>query len=316
MTEKVNLTWVVAHEPLHLFLRTANAFKNIIEEQTNGRINVTILTKSEFYNDPNAANRRGFFSDLVNNRFQMAQFQTTALGTKYKNFHIFDLPFLFKDHAHATRVLDGSIGENLLDLLSKNTKVRGLAFTYSGGFRVMVSNSPIKNLEDIKGKTISCSESPIAEEIYNILGANPVLDRSGHDLSVHFDENPDIDFDGGETTLVRFDRVKEKTPYITNTKHSLFLTTIVISNEFWDSLSNEDKELFKDAAKKTALAERQETITDSEAFVDESKSRCAGFFEFTKEEMVKFKEATLEIYSSELLKKLFIPAIVKKIRTA
>ena len=34
MTNKVNLTWVVAHEPLHLFLRIANTFKNIIEEQT------------------------------------------------------------------------------------------------------------------------------------------------------------------------------------------------------------------------------------------------------------------------------------------
>jgi TRAP-type C4-dicarboxylate transport system substrate-binding protein len=315
MSEKVNLNWVVAHEPLDLFLRSANTFKDIIEKETNGRIKINVQTKSEFFNTPQDQKVK-FYRALRENKFQMAQFQTTAIGSHYDNFFVFDLPFLFKDHEHAKRVLDGSIGENLLDLLSKNTGMRGLAFTYSGGFRIMVSNSPIKNLDDIKQKTLSCAESPITQEMYNILGANTVLDEEGDDLSKHFERMVDIDFDGGETTLVRFDKVKDKTPFITNTQHSLFLTTIVISNDFWNNLSEEDKNLFKQTAKKTALMERQETIADSVKFVEDSKNRCAGFFEFSVDEINKFKELTKEIYNSNLVKKMFTPALVKKILTA
>jgi len=299
-----------------LFLRSAKTFKEIIEFKSNGRIQIEILTKSEFFNNQKYINSGSFYKSLKNDNFQMAQFQTTAIGTKYKNFHIFDLPFLFKDHEHASRVLDGSIGKNLLDLLGKNIGIQGLAFTYSGGFRIMVSNQPIKTLNDIKDKTLSCSESPITKQMYQLLGANVILDEDGDDLSVHFNRNLDINFDGGETTLVRFDKVKNKTPFITNTKHSLFLTTIVINNQFWDTLSNEDKLLFKTTAKKTALIERNETIEDSKNFEENSAEKCNGMFEFSEQEMKKFKELTSTIYSSEITKELFTPALVKKILVA
>jgi TRAP-type C4-dicarboxylate transport system substrate-binding protein len=312
----ITCRWVVAHEPLDLFLRSANIFKNIIEKESNGRIKIEVYTKSEFDNENNLDQNQGLYRALEDNKFEMAQFQTTAVGTHYKNFFVFDMPFLFKNHDHATRVLDGAIGENLLELLSKNTSMRGLAFTYSGGFRVMVSNQPLTGLDDIKGKTVSCAESPITEKIYDILGANTILDDSGDDLSAHFARMKDINFDGGETTLVRFDKVKDKTPYITNTQHSLFLTTIVVSNEFWDTLSDSDKKIFKDTAKKTALIERTETINDSARFVEESKERCKGFFEFNADEMVKFKNLTSQIYKSDLVKNIFTPALLKKIVAA
>jgi TRAP-type C4-dicarboxylate transport system substrate-binding protein len=314
MTEtSINCRWVVAHEPLNLFLRSANTFKNIIEKETSGRINIEVLTRKEFFSNPSYNHSASFYKSLRDNKFQMAQFQTTAIGSKFNNFYIFDMPFLFQDHDHASRVLDGSIGENLLELLGKNTAMRGLAFTYSGGFRIMVSNQPLKKIDDIKGKTVSCSESPITKKVYDILGANAILDEHGDDLSAHFERMKDINFDGGETTLVRFDKVKHKTPFITNTNHSLFLTTIVISNDFWNSLSENDQKLFKETAKKTALIERTETIKDSEKFVEQSKNRCSGFFEFGVDEMKKFKEMTSEIYKSELVKNLFAPTLLKKI---
>jgi len=315
MSEEINLTWVVAHEPLELYLRSVKTFKEIIESESDNRIKINILTKEEFCNQFDIK-KYGFMRAIIKNEIQMGQFQTTAIGSKYKNFHLFDLPFLFRDHEHARKVLDGSIGENLLELLGKNTGMRGLAFTYSGGFRIMVSSKPIKTLTDIKNKILSISESPITQKMYDLLEGITVLDKEGDDLSTHLNNNPDIDFDGGETTLVRFDKVKEKTPFITNTKHSLFLTTIVISEIFWNTLSEEDKILFKNAAKKTALLERTETIEDSKNFELDAKNRCEGFFQLSDSEIQKFKDLTSEIYKSDLVKNIFSPVVLKKIIAA
>jgi TRAP-type transport system periplasmic protein len=60
-----------------------------------------------------------------------------------------DLPFVFADHDHATRVFEGEVGEELLNKITETSNVRGMAFTYSGGFRNIVSNKAAKSLKDL-----------------------------------------------------------------------------------------------------------------------------------------------------------------------
>ena len=70
-------------------------------------------------------------------KIEMSQMYTTWLAEKYEqDFLAFDLPFLFKDHDHAARVFEGPIGKKMLDGYNlQGSKVQGLAFTYSGGYK-------------------------------------------------------------------------------------------------------------------------------------------------------------------------------------
>ncbi|MEY4432903.1 MAG: hypothetical protein RLZZ44_1033 [Bacteroidota bacterium] len=314
MSEKLNVKWVVAHEPIDLFLKSAKRFSEIIANLSNGRIEVEVLTQKEWKQKYNIDENVKVFGSLKKNDIQMGQYQTTFLGTLYKNYNILDMPFLFKDHEHVDRVLNGRIGDNLLRLLGKESPLTGLAFTYSGGFRIMINKEPITKLEEFKNKNITCVPSPVITEIFKTIGANVI-----HDESWGIDEQFDIanasidEIDSSETTFVRYSKVKNKFPYIVDSKHSLFLTTIVINNDFYNGLSEEYKEIFTLAAKEAALIERKQTIADSEDFVKNHKELCSGLFEFSSEDIEKFKLATRSLYNSNFAKDFFTPGLLKKI---
>ena len=125
MTDSIiNCLWVVAHEPIELFLKGARTFKSLIEKESNGRIQIQIMTRTEFQNTFNNGKDDVFYRHLKDGKFQMGQFPTTALGSRNKDFYVFDMPFLFRDHEHAKSVLDGEIGERMLESLAEQSAVR------------------------------------------------------------------------------------------------------------------------------------------------------------------------------------------------
>jgi TRAP-type C4-dicarboxylate transport system substrate-binding protein len=72
------------------------------------------------------------------------------LAEKYEHDLLsLDMPFIFEDHDHATRVLEGEVGEFLLNKITEKSNVRGMAFTYSGGFRNILSSKKVSTLQGL-----------------------------------------------------------------------------------------------------------------------------------------------------------------------
>jgi TRAP-type C4-dicarboxylate transport system substrate-binding protein len=149
MKQTINIKWVIAHDPLYLFIRAAEFFQEAVNKKSNKyQVDVEIMTPTQYaekYNSgdcampDNDAARIDEVSRLMDeNKIQMSQLVTTNLAAMYnKDMHVLDMPFLFRDHDHATRVLEGAPGKQLLAGLAKTSPLRGLAFTYSGGFHVL-----------------------------------------------------------------------------------------------------------------------------------------------------------------------------------
>jgi TRAP-type C4-dicarboxylate transport system substrate-binding protein len=147
MKEVVNIKWVIAHDPLYLFIRAAGYFQEAVNKKSDKyEVRVEIMTPTDYatkYNNGaialagNDAARVDELSKLMDDgKIQMSQMVTTNLAAAYnKDMHVLDMPFLFRDHDHATEVLEGAPGKQLLAGLAKNSPMRGLGFTYSGGFR-------------------------------------------------------------------------------------------------------------------------------------------------------------------------------------
>lgn len=62
---------------------------------------------------------------------------------------VFDIPFIFKDTAHAYRVLDGKIGQEIMDKLGE-FGFKGLAY-WDTGWRADNSRQPVHTPADVKG---------------------------------------------------------------------------------------------------------------------------------------------------------------------
>lgn len=148
------IRWVIAHEPLALFLRAAEDFQTYLNEaQSVEKIEVEVMTLAEYstrYNDGVEVTKHDLLDLMESGQIEMSQMYTTWLAENYNHDMLaLELPFLFENHEHATRVLEGEVGEYLLDKTTENSNVRGMAFTYSGGFRNVLSNKKVNSLKDL-----------------------------------------------------------------------------------------------------------------------------------------------------------------------
>ena len=317
MSNTTKIRWVIAHEPLNLFLRAAEDFERRVNEQQNEhKIEVEIMTLSEYsqrYNDGVIVTKHDLLDLMESGKIEMSQMYTTWLAEKYEqDFLVFDLPFLFKDHDHATRVLEGNIGETLLAKLTHKSNVRGLSFTYSGGFRQMISNKRVSTLEELAGTPVRSNRNPVAQATISALGMKPVVAEVEDLRQVVVDGAAE----GGETNYPRVYplRQNEVTKTVIDTGHSLFLTSMIIGDRFWDGLSPAVQDVIKQAAVLAGREERAETIRDG----DRAEQRLiaeegANIVKWTQEQREAAKIALSGVYDQ--FSDTFTPGLVDSVRT-
>lgn len=290
---KYKVKWILAHEPARVFLKAANEFSKKIEEKSKGQITVEVVnpenTQDEKYKNIDV---KSAFELVQSGELQMSQTYTTYLGNYDKQMWILDLPFLFKNHEHASTVLDGKIGKKILAGLSV-AKVEGLAFTYSGGYRIIPSQTKALNTaSSFKGEKIAVTaDSPVAQSYLKELQAEPipVADATLSDGKMG---------DAFETTYARLsDKKHTQMKYLNETEHSLFLTSILINKKFYESLPKKYQKLISETAIEVAKFEREESLRDNE----KTKEKFINQFDLklvtmNAEETEKMKKASLPVY--------------------
>jgi hypothetical protein len=307
-----NIKWVLAHEPIELFIRAAEVFAKEVNAKAPGQLNIEVMTLSEYadkYNNGVAVDKHSLVDLLDSGKIEMSQTYTVTLGEIDKDFQALDLPFLFKDHDHAARVFEGEIGQSLLAGLSKKVGVKGLAFTYSGGFRVMPGNESVNRIEDLRGMKVRTSHSPVAIDTFKVLGAD-VVPMEIEELS---DNLADVTVTVGESTYPRVYALgQDKVSKVVNhTEHSLFLTSILIGESFWETLSPELQAIVSDAALAAAKYERELSVEDVRLTRERCQKDGIVLNDMSKEEQARFKKATESIYDK--YKDYFTPGLVEGI---
>jgi len=307
------IRWVIAHEPIDLFLRAANRFSKQVKEQTNGAIDIEVLSLTDYakkYNNGKKVTKHDLLQLMEDGTVEMSQMYTTWLGHYNKDMFVLDLPFLFRDHEHADRVLEGEIGEYLLEGLEQSSAVRGLAFTYSGGFRIVPSQQEYATVDAFKGAKIRTARSPVAVDTFLAVGATPID-------TVELEEMNEAAragiIDAGESTFVRVIPLEQDKSfaYVNDTAHSLFLTSIIVANGFWDTLDLATQEIMKDAALNAARIERRESVVDVASVKETLGDRVV---EMSADETAKFKTATEVVYTKYT--DYFSNDLINKIKSA
>ena len=296
-----------------MFLRAAEKFAAEVSEKTHGKIAIEVLGLTEYtekYLNGQTLDRYKI-KDLVNDgTIEMSQMYTTTLGLVDQDMFVLDMPFLFTDHAHAARVLDGAVGQQLMDQLAEKSEIKGLAFTYSGGFRAIVGNKVIEAVEDLHGMKVRVAHSPVAEATIRAFGAEPVVLPIEQLAGALGDKSVDC----GESTYPRIYSMKqnETASVINHTEHSLFLTTIIMNKGLWNELTVEQQKIFADAALSAAHVERAESLED----IDRTRTRAKldGIQVVDLDDSVKnqLQELSASVYTK--LDSYFKPGLVDQIR--
>ena len=312
MKQTHTVRWVLYHEPLELFIRTAEAFAKEIAILTDGRINIEIYTLPEYAAKFTNGTEFDPMTLMENNDIEMTQVQVGQLGQwNATDMFALELPFLFSSHEHATRVLEGEIGQSLLSGLTETTPTTGLAFTYSGGYRCIASDRLVKTVEDLKNLEIITYLNPVMVDTATAFGCIPVPIHNG--TLEEADRAIKMTTSAVETTLPRYE--KEANPelhkYVANTKHSMYLTSIIVNTEFWNTLSDEDQAAMRQAALITSRLEREWSVNDANEIsdsVEKQKSLGINFSEFDVEATAELKALSQPIIDK--YKEFFTPGLV------
>lgn len=290
-TEKTfKLRWVMAHEPIKVFERAARHFSDEVKRETNGKVIIEIVD-GKTLNGGRPLTADQAFQMVKKGEVDITQTYTTYLGNHNAKFWTLDLPFMFKNHEHAAKVLQGKPGDQLLASLS-DFNMQGLAFTYSGGYMIVPTHSkPIKSVADLKGLKVRINNnSPVGAAFMKSLGAVPVL-TSG-------EITPDSD--GFETTFPRFvelgSKIQDNNKIINDLQHSLFLTAVMINKQVFNSMPAAYQESIRKASKKAAELEREDSVKD--AIEAKAKFIKDGYQVVTMDpaELEKMKQSAAPIY--------------------
>tara|TARA_R110002126_G_scaffold287820_1_gene440866 strand:- start:312 stop:1292 length:981 start_codon:yes stop_codon:yes gene_type:complete len=326
MSEPIKITWLLYHQPVELFLRTAKSFAKEITKLTDGRIEVDIYTLEDYCNEHHGGKLLDPISLMESGKVHMSQTQVGFIGHwGAEDFYALEMPFLFDSHEHASRVLEGEIGENMLNSLAENSPVRGLAFTYSGGFRCIASNKPITQASDLEGLHMSVKTNPVFTDTAHAFGCKTTaLIESAYIDYLDEIHNPNgetkASSDLFQTTAIRFNHDVDPNhmPYVLDSKHSMYLTSILVSESFWKMLTEEEQVLFKKAAFEAARLEREWSVRDGDEILKtlqiQSKMGIKGITNFDSDQIDILKQKAKPVYAK--YENIFTPGLLDSIRAA
>ena len=190
--------------------------------------------------------------DLVNT-------STGPVGNFVPEVKIVDIPFLFRDYDHARKVMDGPIGQ---DILSKFPSKGLIALGWTeNGFRHMTNNKrDIVKPSDAAGRKMRTMETKVHMDGYRTFGilptpmAFPELFGALQQGTVDGQENP--------IPVILSSKFAQVQKHLSLTGHVYSPALLLMSPKIWAKLSDADKNIFTEAAKKAGAAQRKKVNDD------------------------------------------------------
>lgn len=278
-----------------------DTFAREVEKRTNGRYKI-----QPFYAGALGAERESV--EAVQLGTQELTFTSSGPVPNFvPETKILDVPFLFRDYAHARAVLDGPIGDELLAKFPAKGMV-ALAWG-ENGFRHMTNNRrPINTPEDLRGLKLRTMENPVHVQAYKGFGIIPTPMA----FTEVFTALQQGTVDGQENPLsvivsAKFDQVQK---YLTLTGHVYSPCVFLMNKDAFDKLSAADKKNFIDAAKEGVKANRARVDADEKTAVADLRAKGMNVVENV--DKAKFQSALAPIYAD--FAKQFGQANIDRIR--
>ncbi|SHN82147.1 TRAP transporter substrate-binding protein [Bradyrhizobium erythrophlei] len=221
-----------------------------LSEATQGRLSI------QMYPSMQLGGEKETIEQTQIGAIQMSRVSVGTMGPIVDDINVINMPFLFKNTAHANKMMDGPIGQELLDKItaSPNANLVALCWMDSGARSLYNTKHPIKTIEDVKGLKFRVIGNPIFVDMMNALGGNGVA--MGYDQVFSALQTGVID--GAENNMPSyvFSNHYTAAKHVSLTEHLIIPEMLVFSKRVWNTLSADDQGLIKKFAREAQLEER------------------------------------------------------------
>ncbi|WP_261133431.1 TRAP transporter substrate-binding protein [Bacillus sp. Marseille-Q3570] len=268
----------------HQYHIAAEKFKELVEEKTGGSVKV------EIHGNATLGSEADVIEQVMDGSVDMT---TVAADSSFANtvpeMNVFGIPYLFDDEEHVYNTLDGEIGKELLGKVDEHN-MKGLGY-WEVGFRHLTNNKKeIDTPDDVKGLKVRVQPAPVWESHMKAFGASPTP-VDFNELYSALDQGV---VDGQENPLPTIDSMKfyEVQKYVALTAHTYSPAVVVMSNNAWGKLDEDQQKLVEEAVSETTKYHR-ETLAKKEQEI-QNKLEENGVT-FTEPDRDAFREATKDV---------------------
>lgn len=243
----LKIGWVTPDSPRDPYATGAHTFKNAVERQSKGRIDVQLFPNRQL------GDEKPMLEGLRFGTIDAAVITNAVVAQIEPAFQVNDLPFLFSNEAQAHHVLDGKVGQTL----AKKLEAKGIVALgfMEGGFRQMINNvRPVGRPADVKGVKYRVMQNPVYIDMFSSLGGSAVPMAWGETFTAVQQGT----IDGLEIPIAVIDSSKynEVTKYLSLTNHTYSMIALLMSKKTFDKLPADLKNVVREAGRTAVGAQR------------------------------------------------------------
>ncbi|MDZ4396347.1 TRAP transporter substrate-binding protein [Hydrogenophaga sp.] len=244
--------------------RATKVFSDEVEKASGGKMKIRAIGAAALGSDVQMQQA------LIGGAQEMMVGSTATLVGITKEMAIWDTPFLFDNAKEADVVLDGPVGQKVMDKLQEKGLV-GLVY-WENGFRNLSNNKrAVTRLEDMDGIKLRVMQNNVFIDSFKTLGANAVplpfseLFTALETKTVDGQENP--------YNTILSSKFYEVQKYLTVTNHVYSPWIVLVSKKYWDGLSKDEQKVLMDAAIKSRDFERKDTRAEADKALADLKGK-------------------------------------------
>lgn len=282
--ETVELSWYVGEPESHAWSQVSYDIAKEIEEKTNGALKIKVYPGATLGTQAEAL-------DML--RTGSLAFEVTGpsiLASFCDQVQVYSLPYAFDNAEQAYDYFASEGSQKMYNETVLNASgVRTLDVWYYGDRNLTISGVEPTTPADLAGLSVRCMDTPIAKTVVAALGGNPVpINMSELYLSLQTgvvvgEENP--------VPTIIAQKFYEVQDAVVLTKHSVHLGTVEVSEQIWQSLTEEQRQIITEV-----LAKYRPIIEDRI-----NKETEEGL-EFLKEQGMKVIEPDVEAFKANAAK--------------
>jgi tripartite ATP-independent transporter DctP family solute receptor len=265
-----------------------------LEKATNGKYAIQMFPSMQL------GGEKEMIEQAQVGALQIARISVGPMGPIVDELNVFNMPFVFRDEAHMRKVIDGPIGREMLDKLSKDARSRLVALGWmDAGTRNVYSDKPVTKPTDLKGMKIRMMGNPIFVETMNAMGGNGIA-MGFNELHQALQTGVVDGAENNEPTL--FAQNHYQTPkgkVYSLTGHLIIPEIFVFSKVSWDKLPQADQDLIRKFSREAQLEQRQ--LWDKYVSEATAKLKAAGvkFVPADKEAFFKATQPVRDKYGAK-----------------
>ncbi len=270
--------------------QAAQKWADLVEERSNGEITLRVSPNAQLV----AGDQTKEFSAMRSGLIDMAVGSTINWSPQVPELNLFSLPFLMADSADLDAITQGDAGEQAFGAIEKRGIVP-LAWGENGFREISNSVKPVKTPADLKGLKIRVVGSPLFQDTFTALGANPTQ-MSWADAkpalttgAVDGQENPLSVFD-----VARVDQVGQK--HLTLWHYMADPLIFAVNQRVWKELPEADRELLRQAAIDAGKWEIELSRNAEAKRLEDIRARGVEVTELSEAEHQAFVDATRSVH--------------------